>query len=205
MTKALSLIGAGGHARSLLDLILSLGLDIEGIYDDSYVPNEEERILEIPLKGNIQSLNANENEIVLAVGNNNSREELYKKFESRIRKQNLISKNAVISVHHKIGVANQIFSNVVLNTLVQIGDNNLINTSAIIEHESKIGNHNHISVGTILCGRVTVRNNCFIGAGSVVKDGISICDNVTVGAGSVVIKDIMQPGTYVGNPIRKIK
>lgn len=34
---------------------------------------------------------------------------------------------------------------------------------------------------------------------------VSICDGVVIGAGSVVTKDITEPGTYVGNPAKKLK
>ena len=34
---------------------------------------------------------------------------------------------------------------------------------------------------------------------------VTICDDVVIGAGAVVTKDIIEPGTYVGNPARKIK
>lgn len=34
---------------------------------------------------------------------------------------------------------------------------------------------------------------------------VNICDNVVVGAGAVVTKDITIPGTYAGNPARKLK
>jgi acetyltransferase-like isoleucine patch superfamily enzyme len=33
---------------------------------------------------------------------------------------------------------------------------------------------------------------------------VEICDDVVVGAGSVVTKDIKSPGTYAGNPARKL-
>jgi acetyltransferase-like isoleucine patch superfamily enzyme len=46
---------------------------------------------------------------------------------------------------------------------------------------------------------------CLIGAGAVILDKLSICNNVIIGAGSVVIRDINDAGTYVGNPIRRIK
>ena len=45
----------------------------------------------------------------------------------------------------------------------------------------------------------------FVGSGSVVAQGIEIADEVVIGAGSVVIKNIMELGTYAGNPARKIK
>ncbi|NOH80811.1 N-acetyltransferase [Vibrio sp. RE86] len=34
---------------------------------------------------------------------------------------------------------------------------------------------------------------------------VTICDNVVIGAGSVVTKDIVVPGTYVGNPAKLIR
>lgn len=34
---------------------------------------------------------------------------------------------------------------------------------------------------------------------------VSICDDVVVGAGAVVTRDIVEPGTYAGNPARKLK
>jgi len=34
---------------------------------------------------------------------------------------------------------------------------------------------------------------------------VQICSNVVIGAGSVVVKNIDEPGVYVGNPARKIK
>ena len=50
----------------------------------------------------------------------------------------------------------------------------------------------------------TIGNNVSIGTSSTVLP-VNICDNVVIGAGSVVTKDIEEPGTYVGNPARKLK
>ena len=50
-----------------------------------------------------------------------------------------------------------------------------------------------------------IGNRCFIGAGATVIDKISICDDVIIGANAAVINNIDSPGTYVGNPVRKIK
>lgn len=49
----------------------------------------------------------------------------------------------------------------------------------------------------------TIGNGVFIGAGSII--GASICDFVTIGALSFVAIRITQIGTYVGNPLKKIK
>lgn len=44
-----------------------------------------------------------------------------------------------------------------------------------------------------------------IGAGAVVLPGVTIADDVTIGAGSVVPDNIVEPGTYVGMPARRIQ
>ena len=34
---------------------------------------------------------------------------------------------------------------------------------------------------------------------------VTVCDDVVIGAGAVVTKDIAEPGTYVGNPAKRLK
>lgn len=60
-----------------------------------------------------------------------------------------------------------------------------------------------MAVGSHLCGSVVVGERTWIGAGSVVSNNISICGECMIGAGAVVVKDIKEPGTYVGVPARK--
>ena len=45
----------------------------------------------------------------------------------------------------------------------------------------------------------------WIGAGVTVSNNVNICGGCMIGAGAVVIKDIHDPGTYIGVPVRKSK
>ena len=36
-------------------------------------------------------------------------------------------------------------------------------------------------------------------------DGIEIEDEITIGAGGVVVRDILEKGTYVGVPVKKVR
>lgn len=206
MIKKISIIGAGGHARSVINLLELNGVKIAGIYDATHKNKNRETVNGYPLIGKPEDafLDLNK-ELILAIGDNKIRAQFYKKFFRKLYRANLIHPAALIEKRVKIGISNQVFANVYINSGVSIGDNNILNTGCIIEHESKIGSHNHISVGTIICGRVNIADRCFIAAGCVVIDRISICNDVIVGANSVVIKDIIRPGSYVGNPARKIK
>ncbi len=49
-----------------------------------------------------------------------------------------------------------------------------------------------------------IGNNVSIGSNATILP-IEICDNVVIGAGAVVTKNIIESGTYVGNPAKKIK
>ena len=44
----------------------------------------------------------------------------------------------------------------------------------------------------------------YIGSNSTILP-VNICSNVVIGAGSTVTKNIDKPGTYAGNPAKKIK
>lgn len=203
MDKQLCIIGSGGHSRSVISLLQDQDIDILGIYDDSYKDDVNEIICSIKLVGKIKDING-QTKIVLALGNNEKRKDLFDTYLNQIYVDNIFHSRSFIEGTSTIGRSNLVFGNVFINTKVEIGDNNIINTGAILEHEVIMGSHNHISVGSIICGRVKIGNNCFIGAGAVINDQISICDGVTIGSNSVVIKSIEEPGVYAGNPVYKI-
>lgn len=49
-----------------------------------------------------------------------------------------------------------------------------------------------------------IGNNVSIGSNATILP-VQICDNVVIGAGAVVTKNISEPGTYAGNPAKKLK
>jgi len=200
--KNIAIIGAGGHTRSSINLLQKNYQ--KNIYDNSFSSKKEEYIHAIKIQGTIDDIRES-SLVFLSIGDNKERAFYFKKFKKQILEENLFHETSFCENNIKLGIANQIFSNVYINSYVKIGDNNIINSSTILEHEVELGNHNHIAVNVNICGRVKIKNSCFIGAGSTIIDKISICDDVIIGAGSVVIKNITKRGTYVGNPIRKIK
>lgn len=203
-SDSICIIGSGGHCRSVIGLLENNNLVIKGIYDASYEQFPNEQIMDYKLLGDYSSINTT-SKIVLAIGENTLRTELFKRYTNQIITRNIFHSTAYVEKNTLLGASNLIFARVFINAVVQIGDNNILNSNCIIEHECTIGDNNHISISATLGGRVKIGNNCFIGAGSVVKDGIKITSNVIIGAGGIVIHDIEEAGTYVGNPVRKIK
>lgn len=52
--------------------------------------------------------------------------------------------------------------------------------------------------------KTVISDQVHIGSNSTILP-VEICPNVVIGAGSVVTKSILEPGTYAGNPARKIE
>lgn len=85
---------------------------------------------------------------------------------------------------------------------VRLGRNCFLSLSVTISHDSKIGESVYMSPKATVCGNCTIGERVFLGAGCVIRDGITICNDAIVGAGAVVIKDIVTPSIYIGNPAR---
>jgi sugar O-acyltransferase (sialic acid O-acetyltransferase NeuD family) len=105
---------------------------------------------------------------------------------------------------NKIGKGAIICPGTILTVNIKIGDHCIINLNCTIGHDCVIGDFVTISPGANISGNVTIGNGCYIGTNAVIREKISICDNVIIGAGGVVVKNITEPGVYVGNPVKKL-
>jgi sugar O-acyltransferase (sialic acid O-acetyltransferase NeuD family) len=104
-----------------------------------------------------------------------------------------------------MGNGNMFLNYVLVELGCKIGNGNLFNCYSSIFHDVEIGDFNEIMPGAKILGGAKIGSSCRIGTNSVVFPKVKICDNVVIGSGSIVRKDINEPGTYVGSPIRRIK
>lgn len=199
--KNLVIVGAGGHTRTLLNILHLNGFNIKCIYDEN-LKDKNEKILNIPVKL-ISSITSNA-KVIISKGDVIDKINYSKQWKNQLFKENLIHPNALIETLY-IGWRNQISANVYATPTSNIGNDNVIYSGSIIEHESTIGNYNILTVNVSVCGRVSIADNCYIGAGAVILPNVSICSNVTIGAGAVVIKNIDEQGVYVGIPAKKVQ
>jgi sugar O-acyltransferase (sialic acid O-acetyltransferase NeuD family) len=88
----------------------------------------------------------------------------------------------------------------ILTTNVTLGRHCIVNINCTIGHDVLIGDFVTINPGVNISGNVSIGANCNIGSNAVIRNGVTICDDVVIGAGSVVVKDITEPGIYVGSP-----
>lgn len=207
--ERINILGCGGHARSVADVIFRIDNDTKITFFDDKAKKGEVIFNEwggynvYPLE---KISNAkDESPLFIAIGDNDKRREYVDRFNCIDTSINIISPESKMSFFSSLGVGNFIANMAYVGPEVHIGNYNIVNTSSVIEHEVQIGNYTHISVNSTICGKCQIGNNVFLGAGAVVIDKISICDNVVIGANSVVIDDISKPGVYVGNPAKYIR
>ena len=198
MKERLVILGCGGHAKAVLDVILYNNKYKDIIFVDNNA-RENEIILGYPV---YKQYEITDEKVFVAIGNNSKRQALCEKYYNNLI--SVVSKTAYIGKNVSIGQGVFVAHNTHIGILSDINDFCIINTSASIDHECKIGKASFIGPNVTLCGKVSVKENVFIGAGTTLIDNISITDNTVIGAGAVVIKDITSCGTYVGIPAAKI-
>lgn len=206
--KNIVLLGAGGHASVLAELIKAAGeYKIYGYFD----PNMKKGLIieGVPVlgsDGHLALVRKKVRNACIAVGsihNTSVRRRLFKKAKSLgFKVPFLIHPRSIVASTVDLTEGAQIMAGVVLQPHCRIGENTIINTGSIIEHDCLIGSDVHICPGTVVSGGCSVEDGAFIGSGAVVIQGIKIGRNAVVGAGSVVIKDVPAGEKVCGVPAK---
>lgn len=174
------LIGAGGHARSCIDVIEKEGKwEIAGLIDAPEKLNQQ--ILGYRIIGtdnDISSFHSKGFAFLITVGQIKSAMVRKRIFESLLALNAelpvIISPLAHVSPHAIIQSGTIVMHMACVNAGAVIGHNCIINTKALIEHDVQIGDHCHISTGAILNGGVVAGDEIFFGSGAVSREGVSI-------------------------------
>lgn len=205
MSKDVIIIGAGGHAKVIADIIYKSGDNLIGFLDDNLANKGKEIYLGKKVLGTTKDIkNYNKNYFIIGIGNNSIRKKINN--ENNLKLYSAIHPSAIIAEDVKIGTGSVIMAGVVINPGTVIGKNCIINTSSSLDHDNLLEDYVHISPGAHLAGTVSVKEGTWICTGAIVKNNITIGKNNIIGAGSVVIKDIIEENTtYVGVPAKRIK
>ena len=186
---SLILIGAGGHARSCIDVIEQLGaFDIAGL-----IGTEQElqgELMGYPVIGtdtDLPELAKKYQYAVITVGQIRSslvRQHLYSKVIALgFTLPPIISPIAYVSRHAFVGDGTIVMHGAIVNANSSVGNNCIINSKVLIEHDVTIGDHCHISTGAIVNGEASVGSGSFVGSGSVIKQGIVLGSRCVIGMG----------------------
>jgi sugar O-acyltransferase (sialic acid O-acetyltransferase NeuD family) len=205
MKDKLIIIGASGHGKVVADIAIKMNKwqSIAFLDDDESIKTSMG--LEVIGRTADAFTYKDEADFFVAIGSNTTREKIQEKLiEQGINVICLIHPSAVIGTNVEIGFGSVVMAGVVINSSSRIGNGCIINTSSSLDHDNVIEDYVHISPGVRAAGSVRVGKGSWIGIGSVISNNVNIYSGCKVGAGAVVVKDITEPGTYVGVPVRRV-
>jgi len=197
------ILGAGGHARVIVDVLEGIGeVDIAGFTSPEGTP---EMFCGYPRLGTDDDLD----EILrsgvrfafAAVGENERRKACIHLLRARgFGLINVISPHAVVSARAVLGKGVAVLPGAIINAAAQISDGVIINTNASVDHDCVIGACAHIAPGAVVAGCVRVGDGVLLGVGCRVIPRVSIGDGTTIWAGAVVVRDVGQHLVAMGVP-----
>lgn len=202
-TEDVVIVGVGGHAKVVVDIVLLRGDRVVGFLDKD---SSEGDFLGYPKLGVDREYQKFSNcAFIIAIGNARIRERIVRSMPGAAWYTAIHPRAVISNIDTEVGEGTVIMPDAIVNPGARIGKHCIINSGSIVEHDNCIGDYAHISVGAKVAGGVRIGARTWVGIGATVSNGISICDDCMLGAGAVVVRDITEAGTYAGVPARKIK
>lgn len=209
MSLPVIILGAGGHAKVLIEALLQSDILIAGIVDpDPKLVDAE--ILGVPVLGGddvVDEFPPSEIQLVNGLGSVGlpvNRQQLFERFKDMGYKfATVVHPSAVLASDVVLGEGVQVMAGAVVQPGCCIGTNSIINTRASVDHDCIIGDHVHIAPGVTMSGSIKIGSDSHIGTGATLIQGISIGSGCLLAAGAVVTKDIADGAMVRGVPARE--
>lgn len=198
------IIGAGGHAKVVADILLAMRQDVLGYVDDDPLLWGHS-YLGLPVLGPIELLSVLEfDRVVCAIGANRVRHTLVERFSSIVNGRwiNAIHPQAVIGRGVQLHEGVVIAAGVVVCVDTEIREHSIINTGSSVDHDCCIGAYAHVAPGSHLAGGVRVGEGSLLGVGVSVIPNITVGEWTVIGAGATAVSDIPPNVVARGTPAR---
>lgn len=201
--SSLLIIGAGGHGRSVLDLVLSLGN-----YDKiAFATNEDH---DCPILGysllderalSPEFVHKQFDAVVVAIGDNRARlDKVCTLSKAGVILPPLVHPRAYVSPLASLGEGSIVLAGAVVNAFANIGLACIVNTHAVVEHECRISDGVHLSPGVVVAGGSSIGEGAWLCANSGVADHVSLPAWSTLAGGSFLNSTVLKGGLYAGQP-----
>ena len=210
--KRLVGLGAGGHAKVIIDILLQRGeYQVCGVVDPR-LESKGSAILGVQVLGGDEELPRLRREGVqyafmgvASLSDTGTNRDVFERARALgFEMINVVHQHATVAPSVRMGCGNRVFAGAIVNPDTYIGDNVVINTGAIVEHDCRIEDHAQVAPGAQLAGNVQLGEGSIVGLGAAVIQGVSIGRFSMVGAGAVVVEDVPDNVTVVGVPARPL-
>lgn len=209
MSLPVLIIGAGGHARVLIEALTKSGTTILGCVAKE-VPSRLSP--SISFLGDDETLLRHAPSSVVLINGIGSttrpdlRRDVFLRFKQKgYHFGTVVHPAALLPSDIVLGEGAQVMAGAILQPGCHVGDNAIVNTGAVVDHDCRIGAHVHVAPGAVLSGDVTVGEGAHVGTGARVIQGVEIGAGALVGAGAAVLRDVPLGARVAGVPARPLR
>jgi sugar O-acyltransferase (sialic acid O-acetyltransferase NeuD family) len=194
----LLVIGAGGHAKVVVDAARLAGFEIAGVVGD---PNGRSELLGVPVSPTAEGIDADG--FIVAIGDNRRRAAVFEEHAAGpLPAVTVVHPSAVVADGVTFGAGTFIAAGVVVNVDARIGRDVILNTGCTVDHDVVVGDHALVGPTASLCGESRLGDGVTLGAGAAVIPAKTVGRWATIGAGAAVVEDVPERVVAAGVPAR---
>lgn len=207
------IIGAGGFAREVLDIVDAVNqdkrqYDVLGYVVDPQYGSPGTVINEKPILGGFDWLlkHAEGVSVICGVGPSHHRYRLVQRAEAAgCRFFSIVHPTAVMTRWVELGQGTVVTAGCILTNRIHIGRHVHLNLDCTIGHDVNMEDFVTLAPGVHISGNVTLAKGSYVGTGANIIEKLQIGEWSIVGAGSTVVKNVPANTTVVGVPANIIK
>jgi sugar O-acyltransferase (sialic acid O-acetyltransferase NeuD family) len=205
------ILGTGGHARDVADVVAALGRRPVFVTHDPALREQWTGTDEIAIEAEVMTIGGCE--FAMGIGENAARRRLAAKFPdlsfpTLIHPDTSFGRGQRSAVQACIGTL--VFAGTRLGSNIRVGAFCTFNLNSTVSHDCEIGDFANLSPGVNVAGNVRIEDGAWIGTGVAINQGndarkLTIGANTVIGSGAVVLHDCDAGSVYVGVPARKVR
>ena len=186
MKTKLLLIGAGGFGRVALEHA-ALQYDCAFVDDGPAIGTLVDGVPVIGRISDLPQLFGEYQKLVVTIGNNKLREEIYSKAKAiGYDFPNIICTSAYVSAHATLGAGCVLLNNVVVQNGAHVGDGVLLNPGVEIHHDSFVDDYALIYTNSVVRTLAHVGKRVRIGSTVSISNNINIADDSDIPNGTTL-------------------
>lgn len=183
----LVVVGAGGHGRSVLELVrLSGAHRVVAFLDDQHPPGTD--IMGVPVWGASSLLDDLSTRGVaavhVAIGNNGTRQALSERARAAgLTLVTLTHPRAFVSPSAVLGPGSAVMALAAVGTEAVLGDGAIVNMGAVVDHHAQVGAYAHLGANATMAGGTRIGARAWLQAGSALGYHVHLPDGTVLGPG----------------------
>jgi len=197
----LLIVGAGGHAKVVIDAAEKAGIEIAGVIGTS---GDASEVLGHPVSFSREGIAADG--FIVAIGDNATRARFFADHAAAgLRPASVVHPTTIVGADVVIGDGTFIAAGVILNAGARIGSDVILNTGCTVDHDCVVGAHAHIGPQVALCGGVSLGEGVLLGVGSCAAPRAAVGAWSIVGAGAAIVDELPAGTICAGVPARPLR